>query len=102
MVMKPRSRPNLLPAFLAPPNGAPAYHGFPLLDGSEKEGFTFGVITEPVGAKWGDAFVIAPDGSRAGIVWQTEGNPSPIVCEPSIGRWGSMPFVLLAPEANKT
>lgn len=51
-----------LPAFLAAPETAPAYHGFPLLADSEKEGFTFGVITEPVGADWGDAFVVAPDG----------------------------------------
>ena len=38
-----------LPAFLAPPKNAPVYHGFPLLDGSELEGFKFGAITEPNG-----------------------------------------------------
>jgi hypothetical protein len=88
------ANPNL-PAFIAIPKGAPAYHGFPLLAHSEKEGFSFGVITEPNGdtpASWGDAFVVAPDGSRAGIVWQAEGEPSPVVCPPSPGRWGVYAF----------
>jgi hypothetical protein len=70
-----------LPAFIAIPRGAHAYHGFPLLAHSEKEGFSFGVITEPNGdtpASWGDAFVVAPDGSRAEIVWQADGEPSPV------------------------
>jgi hypothetical protein len=84
-----------LPAFIAAPKGAPAYYGFPLLPDSEKEGFSFGVITEPNGnapAGWGDACVVAPDGSRAGIVWQAQGEPKPVLCEPSPGRWGSMRF----------
>lgn len=84
-----------LPAFLAPPMNAPAYHGFPLLEGSELEGFKFGAITEPNGmepASWGDAFVVAPDGSRAGIVWQADGSPMPVVCAPSLGRWGVYAF----------
>ena len=86
-----------LPAFLSSPERAPVYHGFPLFADSEKDGFTFGVITEPVGADWGDAFVVAPDGSRAGIVWQTEGNPAPVVCEPSQGRWGVYAFLFTRP-----
>ena len=88
------TNPNL-PAFIAAPKGAPAYYGFPLLSNSEKEGFSFGVITEPNGnvpASWGDAFVVAPDGSRAGIVWQAQGEPEPVVCEPSPGRWGVYAF----------
>ena len=89
-----------LPAFLAPPTNAPAYHGFPLLAGSELEGFTFGTITDPNGptpASWGDAFVVAPDGSRAGIVWQAKGNPTPVVCAPSTGRWGVYAFRFIEP-----
>jgi hypothetical protein len=93
-----------LPAFIAIPKGAPAYHGFPLLAHSEKEGFYFGVITEPNGetpASWGDAFVVAPDGSRAGIVWQAEGEPSPVVCPPSPGRWGVYAFRFRRPVRNE-
>ena len=93
-----------MPAFLAPPKNAPPYHGFPLLEGSEREGFSFGAITEPNGVKaasWGDAFVVAPDGSRAGIVWQARGNASPIVCPPSPGRWGVYAFRLTRPIRNE-
>jgi hypothetical protein len=80
-----------LPAFIARPPNAPVYHGFPLLKNSELEGFVFGAITEPKGKRpveWGDAFVVAPNGSRAGIVWQVGKGEPRIVCEPSNGRWG--------------
>lgn len=83
------ARPGL-PAFLAPPAGAPAYHGFPLLPQSEKDGFVFGVITSPrPGATWGDAYVVAPDSSRAGIVWVTQGPVTEVVLS---GRWGVYQF----------
>lgn len=61
-----------LPGFLARPEGAPVYHGFPLLADVVVDGFQLGTITnfeaeeEPAD---GDAFVVAPDGSRAGLVW---------------------------------
>ena len=88
--------PNL-PAFIARPPNTPVYYGFPILKDSEKDGFVFGVITEPSGAEWGDAFVIAPNGSRAGIVWQIgEGEPA-IVCQPSDGRWGVYGFCFSGP-----
>jgi hypothetical protein len=59
------------PAFVAPPRGSPAYHGFPVLKGVCVDGFTFGAITdfEAEACTEGDAFVVAPDGSRAGLVW---------------------------------
>ena len=86
------ARPGL-PAFLAPPIGAPVYHGFSLLPQSEKEGFVFGVITSPrPGATWGDAYVQAPDGSRAGIVWATKGPVTELVLPPNPGRWGVYQF----------
>ena len=60
------------PAFVAPPKGAPAYHGFVVLEDVTLEGFTLGAITdfeaEPCDA--GDAFIVAPDGNRAGLVWE--------------------------------
>lgn len=68
------------PAFVARPQGTPVYHGFIVLDDVTADGFTFGKITdweaEPCEA--GDAFVIAPDGSRAGLVWE--------VCNPPYFR----------------
>ncbi len=64
------------PAFVARPEGAPIYHGFVVLDDVKVDGFTLGKITdwEAEPCETGDAFVIAPDGSRAGLVWE--------VCDP--------------------
>lgn len=84
-----------LPAFIARPADAPVYHGFPLLPGSEKDGFVFGVITDPKGDEpvpWGDAYVVAPDGTRAGIVWSMDGSDMKVVCPPEPGRWGVYAF----------
>ena len=89
-----------LPAFIARPADAPVYHGFPLLPGSEKDGFVFGVITDSTGdepASWGDAYVVAPDGSRAGIVWRMEGPEMHVVFPPEPGRWGVYEFCFKHP-----
>ena len=62
-----------LPAFLSRPEGAPVYHGFVLVEETRTDGWCFGAITafeEPEGCKAGDGFVVAPDGSRAGLVWE--------------------------------
>ncbi len=87
------------PAFVARPEGAPVYHGFVVLDDVKVDGFTLGKITdwEAEPCETGDAFVIAPDGSRAALVWE--------VCDPpyfrevmpiETTRWGvwSVSFVL--------
>jgi hypothetical protein len=60
------------PAFIARPKGAPVYHGFPVLHDVTIEGFTLGKITdfEAEFCAEGDSFVIAPDNSRAGLVWE--------------------------------
>jgi hypothetical protein len=60
------------PAFIARPKGAPVYHGFVVLEDVTVEGFAFGAITdfEAEPCNTGDAFVVAPDGSRAGLVWE--------------------------------
>ena len=82
--------PNL-PAFLARPQGAPVYHGFPLLAESESCGWVFGVITdvpEDELTETGDAFVQAPDGSRAGIVWQVGEGGIEQILPPDQARWG--------------
>ena len=79
------------PAFISPPEGAPVYHGFVVLDDVVADGFTLGKITdwEAEPCETGDAFVIAPDGSRAGLVWEAYDPPyfqevSPIETD----RWG--------------
>lgn len=79
------------PAFLARPEGAPVYHGFPLLAGAEIDGFQLGKISDFEAQEMdsGDAFVVAPDGSRAGLVWEVGESPRlEEVLKPEPGRWG--------------
>jgi len=81
-----------LPAFLARPAAAPVYNGFPLIEQTRTpDGWCFGAITrfdDPAGCDAGDAFVVAPDGSRAGIVWQVGEGEFAEVCSPEGERWG--------------
>ncbi len=79
------------PAFVAPPKGSPVYYGFPVLEDVAVDGFTLGAITdfEAEACCEGDAFVVAPDGSRAGLVWEvTEPRYFQGVVPPEEGRWG--------------
>jgi hypothetical protein len=79
-----------LPAFLARPASAPVYHGFPLVDGAEVDGFQLGMISGMGSHTIGDAYVVAPDGSRAGLVWESE-TVEPYfqqVMAPEPHRWG--------------
>jgi hypothetical protein len=65
------------PAFLARPAGAPVYHGFPILDDVEVDGFRLGMISdwEAEPSEWGDAFLVAPDDSRCGLIWEVTDEP---------------------------
>lgn len=79
------------PAFISPPAGAPVYYGFIVLDDVRVDGFTLGKITdfEVEQCKEGDAFVIAHDGSRAGLVWEVSDKPYfEEVMPVETGRWG--------------
>lgn len=80
-----------LPAFLARPDGAPVYYGFPILDDVEVDGFRLGMITdwEAEAADRGDAFVVAPDDSRCGLDWEvfSEHRFAQLIA-PEPGRWG--------------
>jgi len=79
------------PAFIASPEGAPVYYGFQILSDVVVDGFTFGKISdfdaEP--CTEGDAFVVAPDNSRAGLVWEvSEDSYFQEVCSTDPDRWG--------------
>ena len=65
------------PAFITRPDGAPVYHGFVVLDDVTVDRFTLGKITdfEAEPCDEGDAFVIAPEGGRAGLVWEVYDPP---------------------------
>ena len=67
------------------------YHGFPVLADVEVDGFVLGVISdfEAEEMDYGDAFVVAPDGTRAGLVWEVGGGPRlEEISPPESGRWG--------------
>ncbi len=89
-----------LPAFLTPPKGSKAYHGFPLVKDISEDGFTYGMITQfesntKEGYDSGDAYVEAPDGSRAGIVWGRETAFSHnIITKIEKNRWGVYYFAI--------
>jgi len=92
-----------LPAFLARPANAPVYHGFVVIEETRKDGWVFGTISDyedPNGCEWGDAFVIAPDGTRAGIVWQVDTFEPQVVCPSSPERWGVYGFAHPTPVRN--
>ncbi len=78
------------PAFIARPFGAPVYHGFPVVPESETDGWFYGAITEYKGVEpqdEGDGYVIAPDGSRAGIAWATDTPEFYEILPPDKHRW---------------
>jgi hypothetical protein len=79
------------PAFLARPDGAPVYHGFPIVPETETDGWLYGAITDyDPGRRQteGDGYVIAPDGSRAGIAWATDTPDFYEILPPDSERWG--------------
>jgi hypothetical protein len=79
------------PAFLSKPVGAPVYHGFPLIEETCIDGWCFGAITDfqdTSGCTGGDGFVQAPDGSRAGLVWEVGTFPLSEILAPEPDRWG--------------
>jgi hypothetical protein len=87
------------PAFVAKPPNAPVYHGFQILQDVVVDGSTLGSIAdfEAELATEGDSFVIAPDGSRAGLVWEvSKEDVFEMVCSETDDRWGvwavSFPF----------
>ncbi|MGD6844614.1 hypothetical protein ACQCVH_19135 [Bacillus infantis] len=70
----------------------------PLILETETDGFIYGEITdhfdfdEEEGCTFGDGFVHAPNGSRAGVVWTVSDEPYLKTCiEPEDDRWGVRP-----------
>lgn len=76
------------PAFVAPPTGSPVYHGFPIVPETETNGWLFGAITEFIGSDAGDGYVVAPDGSHAGLVWEVGEGTFQQILPPDPKRWG--------------
>jgi hypothetical protein len=57
------------PPFVARPDGAPVYYGFPIIESSAVDGFRFGMITDFVAQPdtCGDGFVVAPRRQPGGL-----------------------------------
>lgn len=73
------------------PPVAPVYSAFPLVLETETDGWIYGAITEFETAEpqfEGDGFVVAPDGSRAGIAWATDTPDFYEILPPDQERWG--------------
>ena len=92
------------PAFIAPPTEAKVYYGFPLIKEVSINGFTFGAITDflesdtEAGCTIGDAFVEAPDRTRAGIFWEVSDELKFYTIEqPDDKRWGVYYFTVPRP-----
>jgi hypothetical protein len=70
-------------------------HGYDkrgLIDSSTRDGWTLGYIASPWPGPWpktcGDLFVQAPNGTQAGIAWESKGPAIEIISGPSESRWG--------------
>lgn len=70
------------------------YERFVLIEETATEGWRLGTITSFVGGSWGDAFVEAPDGSRAGLVWVLNSTEFKALCPADNECWGvyQVPF----------
>ena len=78
------------------------YYGFTVLEGVEADGFRLGTISALGPDDYGDAFVIAPDGSRAGLVWEIgESHEVSEVSGFEPGRWGVWAVEFARPMSSK-
>jgi hypothetical protein len=66
-------------------------HGYPVIAASECEGWFFGAMTqflESAPDTSGDGFVVAPDGSRADLLWQIGVGECTEILPADESRWG--------------
>ena len=92
-------------AFMSPPPGALPYHGFGVLDIAVR-GFSFGLISDffndPTAGAQGDGFVVAPDGSRAGLVRKLDEEYVFRTVEDTETRWGVWLAGIAEPLVDRT
>ena len=88
------------PAFLAKPPGSPVYHGFVVVPETFIDGWVLGEITPFLGEENGDGFVVAPDGSQAGLIWEVGEGGITEIMPATPERWGV--YAVWFPQAMKT
>ncbi len=79
------------------------YHGYVIIPETCIDGWCLGVMTEfedSKGCTSGDAFVVAPDGTRAELMWETGMGPVEEVLPPDSERWGV--YAVSFPHATRT
>ena len=79
------------------------FHGYPVITATECEGWYFGAISDLVEFKnfdSGDGYVIAPDGSRAELLWQIGKGDITQVLPPDEQRWGA--YAVWFPKSIRT
>lgn len=82
----------------------PIYDGFPIIEESLTDGWRYGAITRyenKAGCESGDGFVIAPDGSRAGLDWTVGHGEIRQVARPDARQWGVYEVFFPTPVRNK-
>jgi len=70
------------------PRGSPVHHGFVVVPETHIDGWALGEITDYLGNEDGDGFVVAPDGTRAGLVWEVGEGEIQQILPPDKERWG--------------
>ncbi len=88
------------PAFLARPAGSPVYHGFVVVPETFTDGWVLGEITPFLGEENGDGFVVAPDGTQAGLVWAVGAGDFTEIMPATPQRWGV--YAVWFPQAMQT
>jgi hypothetical protein len=79
------------------------YHGYVVVPETFTDGWCLGTMNEypePSGSTEGDAFVVAPDGSRADLLWDVGTGPLQEVLPPGPERWGV--YAVSFPRAIRT
>jgi hypothetical protein len=82
---------------------SPVYHGYVVVPETCTEGWCLGSITEfedPEGCNGGDAFVVAPDGTRASLIWEVGDQPLQEILPPGPDNWGV--YAIGFPHATKS
>ena len=86
--------------FLTKPAASPVYHGFVVVPETFIDGWVLGEITPFLGEENGDGFVVAPDGSQAGLVWEAGEGDFAEIMPATPDRWGV--YAVWFPQGMKT
>jgi hypothetical protein len=99
----PPGRGTIAPPSTSRSEADPLYHGYVIVPETCIDGWCLGLISEfegPEGCTSGDAFVVAPDGRRAELMWEVGTTPLEEILPPDAERWGV--YAVSFPHATRT